>query len=93
MSLDGFIQGSNGEMDWAMVDDEDVWQEIYEMVEPVGTSIRRRVQDGLGPKGGSDQRAALASVTAVFSSCAVQSANCLPNIGNPLLDSAFVASS
>ncbi len=45
------------------------------------------------PKEGSDERAALAGVAAVLSRCAVQSANCWPNIGKPLLDSAFVASS
>jgi dihydrofolate reductase len=28
MSLDGFIEGPNGEMDWVMAEDEEVWRDL-----------------------------------------------------------------
>jgi dihydrofolate reductase len=27
VSVDGFIEGPNGEMDWAMMEDEETWRE------------------------------------------------------------------
>jgi dihydrofolate reductase len=29
-SVDGFIEGPNGELDWAMAEDEETWQDIFE---------------------------------------------------------------
>jgi hypothetical protein len=28
--VDGFIEGPNGELDWAMAEDEETWQDIFE---------------------------------------------------------------
>jgi hypothetical protein len=28
VSVDGFIEGPNGEMDWAMEEDEEIWRDI-----------------------------------------------------------------
>lgn len=43
ISLDGFIEGPSGEMDWAMTEDEETWKEIFEMLESVDTCILGRV--------------------------------------------------
>ncbi len=43
MSVDGFIAGPNGELDWAMVEDEETWQEMFGMLESVDTCILGRV--------------------------------------------------
>ncbi|MGB7291452.1 MAG: dihydrofolate reductase family protein [Thermodesulfobacteriota bacterium] len=43
MSVDGFIEGPNGELDWAMEEDEDAWKDIFEMLESVDTFILGRV--------------------------------------------------
>ena len=45
-SLDGFIEGPNGEMDWAMADDEETWGDIFEMLESVDTCILGRRWNG-----------------------------------------------
>jgi hypothetical protein len=29
MSVDGFIEGTQGELDWAMAEDEETWRDIF----------------------------------------------------------------
>ncbi len=43
MSVDGFIEGPNGELDWAMTDDEGTWSDLFEMLTQVDTFILGRV--------------------------------------------------
>jgi len=43
MSVDGFIEGPNGELDWAMAEDEETWRELFEMLKSVDTFILGRV--------------------------------------------------
>ncbi len=43
MSVDGFIEGPNGELDWAMAEDEETWREVDEMLKTVDTFILGRV--------------------------------------------------
>jgi dihydrofolate reductase len=42
VSVDGFIEGPNGEMDWAMIEDEETWKDIFEMLAHVDTFILGR---------------------------------------------------
>ena len=42
-SVDGFIEGPNGELDWAMEEDEETWRDIFEMLGAVDTCILGRV--------------------------------------------------
>jgi len=42
-SVDGFIEGPNGELDWAMAEDEDTWRDLFEMLESVDICILGRV--------------------------------------------------
>jgi len=42
VSVDGSIEGPNGEMDWAMAEDEDSWKDIFEMLSHVDTLILGR---------------------------------------------------
>jgi dihydrofolate reductase len=42
-SVDGFIEGPSGELDWAMPEDEDAWRDLFEMLESVDTCILGRV--------------------------------------------------
>jgi dihydrofolate reductase len=42
VSVDGFIEGPNGEMDWAMMEDEETWKDIFEMLAHVDTFILGR---------------------------------------------------
>jgi dihydrofolate reductase len=42
-SLDGFIEGPNGELDWAMAEDEETWKDINETLNSVDTLILGRV--------------------------------------------------
>jgi dihydrofolate reductase len=42
VSVDGFIEGPNGEMDWAMEEDEDTWKDVFEMLSQVDTLILGR---------------------------------------------------
>jgi dihydrofolate reductase len=42
VSLDGFIEGPNGEIDWAMAEDEDTWKDVFEMLSHVDTFILGR---------------------------------------------------
>jgi dihydrofolate reductase len=43
VSVDGFIEGPNGELDWAMAEDEETWNDVFEMLESVDTCILGRV--------------------------------------------------
>jgi dihydrofolate reductase len=42
-SVDGFIEGPNGELDWAMAEDEETWRDVLEMLDSVDTCILGRV--------------------------------------------------
>lgn len=42
VSVDGFIEGPNGELDWAMAEDEETWREDFEMLSHVDTFILGR---------------------------------------------------
>ena len=42
MSLDGFIEGPNGELDWAMAEDEETWRDLDETLSSVDTFILGR---------------------------------------------------
>jgi dihydrofolate reductase len=43
ISLDGFIEGPNKELDWAMADDEETWIDINETLNSVDTIILGRM--------------------------------------------------
>ncbi len=43
VSVDGFIEGPNGELDWAMAEDEEVWSDVFEMLTHTDTLILGRV--------------------------------------------------
>ena len=43
VSVDGFIEGPNGELDWSMAEDEETWRDVFEMLESVDTCILGRV--------------------------------------------------
>jgi dihydrofolate reductase len=43
VSVDGFIEGPNGEMDWVMMEDEETWRDLFEMLTHVDTFILGRV--------------------------------------------------
>jgi dihydrofolate reductase len=42
-SMDGFIEGPNGELDWAIAEDEETWRDLFEMLSSVDTCILGRV--------------------------------------------------
>ena len=42
-SVDGFIEGPNGELDWAMAEDEETWRDMFAMLNSVDTCILGRV--------------------------------------------------
>lgn len=42
MSVDGFIEGPNGELDWAMAEDEETWRDLDETLSSVDTLILGR---------------------------------------------------
>jgi dihydrofolate reductase len=42
VSVDGFIEGPNGEMDWVMMEDEETWKYIFEMLSHIDTFILGR---------------------------------------------------
>lgn len=42
VSVDGFIEGPNGEMDWVMEEDEEAWKYMFEMLSQVDTFILGR---------------------------------------------------
>jgi dihydrofolate reductase len=41
-SVDGIIEGPNGELDWAMAEDEETWRELDEILSSVDTFILGR---------------------------------------------------
>ena len=41
-SLDGFIEGPNGELDWAMAEDQEAWSSINDTLDTVDTIILGR---------------------------------------------------
>jgi dihydrofolate reductase len=41
--VDGFIEGPNGEMDWVMMEDEETWRDLFEMLTHIDTFILGRV--------------------------------------------------
>jgi hypothetical protein len=41
-SVNGFIEGPNGELDWAMAEDEETWRDVDEMLKSVDTFILGR---------------------------------------------------
>jgi dihydrofolate reductase len=43
VTLDGFIEGANGELDWAMADDEESWKAAFELCDTVDTCLLGRV--------------------------------------------------
>jgi dihydrofolate reductase len=43
VSVDGFIEGPNGELDWAMAEDEETWRDLFEMLKSVDTFILGRL--------------------------------------------------
>lgn len=43
ISVDGFIEGPNGELDWAMAEDDETWKDVFEMLESVDMCILGRV--------------------------------------------------
>jgi dihydrofolate reductase len=43
VTLDGFIEGPNGELDWAMKEDEETWQDHFELMRSVDTLLLGRV--------------------------------------------------
>jgi dihydrofolate reductase len=42
VSLDGFIEGPNGELDWAMAEDDEAWRELFDALTHVDTFILGR---------------------------------------------------
>jgi dihydrofolate reductase len=42
-SVDGFIEGPYGELDWAMAEDEETWRDLFEMLDSADTCILGRV--------------------------------------------------
>jgi dihydrofolate reductase len=70
VTLDGFIEGPNGELDWAMAEDEETWKDMERMLRSADTFILGRVmypayeQYWLGilanPAGGSQHEVAYA---------------------------------
>lgn len=42
-SVDGFIEGPNRELDWAMAEDEETWRDVFDMLAQVDTFILGRV--------------------------------------------------
>ena len=43
MSVDGFIEDANGELDWVMKDDEEIWGEAFASLANVDTIVLGRV--------------------------------------------------
>lgn len=43
VSLDGFIEGPQGELNWVMEEDEESWKQLFEMLETVDTCVLGRV--------------------------------------------------
>ena len=43
VSLDGFIEGPNGDMSWIKKEDKDLWEDLFEMLESVDLFLLGRV--------------------------------------------------
>lgn len=43
VTLDGFIEGPNGELDWAMKEDEEMWKDVFELQRSADTLLPGRV--------------------------------------------------
>ena len=43
VTLDGFIEGPNGELDWAMKEDEETWKDVFELQMSADTLLLGRV--------------------------------------------------
>jgi dihydrofolate reductase len=43
VSVDGFIEGPNGELDWTMEEDEETWRDVFEMLNHTDALILGRV--------------------------------------------------
>jgi dihydrofolate reductase len=43
VTLDGFIEGPNGELDWAMKEDEEVWRDHFDLMRTADTILLGRV--------------------------------------------------
>ncbi len=43
MTLDGFIEGPKGELDWAMAEDEETWSDHFGLMQSVDTILMGRV--------------------------------------------------
>ena len=43
ISVDGFVEGPNGEMDWVTKNDEDIWREVFATLANVDTLVLGRV--------------------------------------------------
>ncbi len=43
VTLDGFIEGPNGELDWAMKEDDETWQDHFDLMRSVDTLLLGRV--------------------------------------------------
>lgn len=63
VTLDGFIEGPNGELDWAMTDDEGTWNDMFEMLESVDACVLGRV---MYPNYEQYWRAILADLTGIL---------------------------
>jgi hypothetical protein len=48
VSADGFIEGPNGELDWAMAQDEESWRDFFEMLRSLVGFDERWKLDQLG---------------------------------------------
>jgi dihydrofolate reductase len=42
LSLDGFIEGPNGAMDWITCDDEEAWSDLFSLLESPDTFLLGR---------------------------------------------------
>lgn len=43
VTLDGFIEGPNGELDWAMNEDEETWKDVFDLQRSADTLLLGRV--------------------------------------------------
>ncbi len=43
ITLDGFIEGPNGELDWAMKEDEETWKDVFDLQKSADTLLLGRV--------------------------------------------------
>lgn len=43
VTLDGFIEGPNGELDWAMAEDEETWKDHFDLMRSIDTILLGRV--------------------------------------------------